>query len=151
MGSRGAVARQAFGHRGEAEGMTVVLTPKHLAGDAALAAHSPAAAAAAPAWHLLPAFDEHLLGYTDRGAQLDAEDAARIVPGKNGMFLATVTRSGKVVGTWKREAAAGRGAGRDAVGKACRIAALAFPGEHIDTEALAPRLAEWARFHGYSV
>lgn len=115
--------------------------------EAALTERSPAVT---PVWHLLPAFDEHLLGYNDRGAQLAPEHAARIVPGKNGVFLATVTRAGRVVGTWKREGgAAGGAAGKSGKANAAgTVAASVFPGEHIDADALAPRLAEWARFHG---
>ena len=53
--------------------------------------------------HLLPAFDEYLLGYKDRGAVLDAEEAQRVVPGKNGIFFPTIVVGGRVVGTWKRK------------------------------------------------
>lgn len=56
---------------------------------------------------LLPGFDEFILGYADRTAQLPAEFADRIVPGGNGMFKATVVSRGVVLGTWRR---AGRGA-----------------------------------------
>ncbi len=52
--------------------------------------------------HLLPGFDEYLLGYKDRSAVLAAEHTAKIVPGGNGIFLATVVVDGLVVGTWKR-------------------------------------------------
>ncbi|MEF2976552.1 winged helix DNA-binding domain-containing protein [Subtercola sp. YIM 133946] len=54
--------------------------------------------------HLLPGFDEYLLGYTDRGAALDAGHFERIVPGSNGMFLPTIVAGGRVVGTWSRKA-----------------------------------------------
>lgn len=52
--------------------------------------------------HLLPGFDEYLLGYQDRSAALPAEHANRIVPGNNGMFLPTVVVDGRVMGTWRR-------------------------------------------------
>jgi Winged helix DNA-binding domain len=52
---------------------------------------------------LLPAFDEYLIGYKDRAAALTVEDAPRIVPGKNGIFLPTIVVGGRVVGTWKRK------------------------------------------------
>jgi hypothetical protein len=52
--------------------------------------------------HLLPGFDELLLGYKDRSATLASRDAERIVPGSNGMFLSTLVLDGQVVGTWKR-------------------------------------------------
>ncbi len=53
--------------------------------------------------HLLPAFDEYLLGYKDRGAVLDVDDALKVVPGKNGIFFPTIVVGGRVVGTWKRK------------------------------------------------
>jgi Winged helix DNA-binding domain len=53
--------------------------------------------------HLLPAFDEYLLGYKDRGAVLAVDDAPRVVPGKNGVFFPTIVVGGRVVGTWKRK------------------------------------------------
>ncbi|MBP9112457.1 MAG: AlkZ family DNA glycosylase [Polyangiaceae bacterium] len=52
--------------------------------------------------HLLPPFDEILLGYKDRAATLDPSDAGKVNPGKNGMFLPIVISSGRVIGTWKR-------------------------------------------------
>jgi hypothetical protein len=52
--------------------------------------------------HLLPGFDEYLLGYKDRSAVLAAEHAQKIVPGNNGMFLPMIVVAGQVVGTWKR-------------------------------------------------
>jgi hypothetical protein len=61
-------------------------------------------AAEAPAQraHLLPGFDELMLGYKDRSASLRAEHAARVCPGGNGMFSNTLVVDGRVVGTWKR-------------------------------------------------
>ena len=50
---------------------------------------------------LLPGFDEFVLGYADRGAVLAAEHAERIVPGRNGMFRATVVHRGRIVAVWK--------------------------------------------------
>jgi len=52
--------------------------------------------------HLLPGFDEFLLGYKDRSAMLDPEHAARIVPGNNGMFMPMLVIDGRICGTWKR-------------------------------------------------
>ncbi len=48
----------------------------------------------------LPAFDEFLLGYTDRSIALPAEHADKIVPGGNGVFKKTIVAGGTVVGTW---------------------------------------------------
>ena len=56
----------------------------------------------AAAAHLLPAFDEYLLGYRDRSAALDALHAGKVVPGNNGVFQPTVVVNGRIVGTWKR-------------------------------------------------
>ncbi len=58
----------------------------------------------APSAHLLPGFDEYLLGYTDRGAVLDPRHAPKIIPGNNGVFMPTLVLDGQVVGTWKRAA-----------------------------------------------
>ena len=88
-------------------------------------------------WLLLPSFDEHLLGYTIRDAQLDPEHFERIVPGRNGMFLATVVRDGRVVGTWRRGAR-----------KSAGIEVSPFPGERITAAQLGEEAARWAAFHG---
>jgi hypothetical protein len=58
--------------------------------------------------HVLPGFDEYLLGYQDRSAALPAEHAGRIVPGGNGIFLPTVVAGGEVVGLWRRAERRGR-------------------------------------------
>lgn len=92
---------------------------------------------AMPEWSLLAAFDEHLLGYTERAVQLDPEHFDRIVPGRNGMFLATVVHRGRVVGTWKR-ARTKRGG----------LEVSPFPGSRIDSSALEPLNAAAATFHG---
>jgi hypothetical protein len=52
--------------------------------------------------HLLPGFDEYLLGYADRSMVLEPEYANRVVPGGNGVFYPTIVSDGRVVGTWKR-------------------------------------------------
>lgn len=56
-----------------------------------------------PDVHLLPGFDEFLLGYKDRSAVLAAEHAQKIVPGNNGVFRAMIVVAGQVVGTWQRK------------------------------------------------
>ncbi|WP_062518241.1 winged helix DNA-binding domain-containing protein [Demequina gelatinilytica] len=50
----------------------------------------------------LPGFDELVLGYGDRTAQLDKEHEAAVVPGGNGVFRSTFVLGGRVVGTWRR-------------------------------------------------
>jgi hypothetical protein len=52
--------------------------------------------------HLLPGFDEYMLGYTDRSHILDLEHSQKVVPGGNGMFISTIVIRGKVEGLWKR-------------------------------------------------
>ncbi|MHB1063910.1 MAG: winged helix DNA-binding domain-containing protein [Georgenia sp.] len=87
--------------------------------------------AAARGVHLLPGFDELILGYQDRSPTLAPEFADRIVPGGNGMFRPTVVAAGRVVGTWRR---AGRG--RDA-----RIEAEPFTRFTQQVERAVPRVA----------
>ncbi len=58
----------------------------------------------APRAHMLPGFDEYLLGYKDRSAMLPLRHAERVVPGGNGVFLSTLVLDGQVVGTWRRAA-----------------------------------------------
>ncbi len=52
---------------------------------------------------LLPAFDEHLLGYQDRSAVLDDDRADSICPGGNGVFRPTLVVKGRVAGLWKKK------------------------------------------------
>ena len=52
--------------------------------------------------HLLPGFDEYILGYSDRDAVLAPQHADRICPGGNGVFRPTVVIDGIVRGTWQR-------------------------------------------------
>ncbi|WP_446220733.1 winged helix DNA-binding domain-containing protein [Micromonospora sp. IBHARD004] len=52
--------------------------------------------------HVLPGFDEYLLGFKDRALMLDPADKQAVIPGGNGVFQSTVVRAGRVVGTWKR-------------------------------------------------
>ena len=95
--------------------------------------------AALPDWLLLPAFNEHLLGYQDRSPQLDPAHFEHIVPGRNGMFLATVVRDGRVVGTWKKGTRKGEG-----------LIGTPLPGERLGAgrSALGRQAELWARFHG---
>jgi hypothetical protein len=55
-----------------------------------------------PAAHLLPGFDEYLLGYKDRGAALESQHAKQITPDGNGRFLPIVVIASRVVGIWRR-------------------------------------------------
>lgn len=75
-----------------------------IGGQAYLVPPDPAPVATTPAVRLLPGFDEYILGYKDRSAMMSAAEERRVVPGKNGMFLGTLSVGGVVVGTWGRRA-----------------------------------------------
>lgn len=68
--------------------------------------HRPGLLEASTGVHALPGFDEYLLGYTDRSAPLAGRPLSDIVPGSNGMFLATIVVDGRIVGTWRRAVSA---------------------------------------------
>ena len=68
--------------------------------------HRPDLEPAATGVVALPGFDEYVLGYQTRDAQLAPEWFSRIVPGGNGMFMPTIVVNGEIVGTWKRTATA---------------------------------------------
>ncbi len=57
----------------------------------------------ARAVHLLPAFDEWLVGYRDRSAAIDDGLARRLVT-RNGIFSPCIVWGGRVVGLWSRGA-----------------------------------------------
>ncbi|HXR45408.1 MAG TPA: winged helix DNA-binding domain-containing protein, partial [Pseudolysinimonas sp.] len=101
--------------------------------------HRPGLEPARPAVHLLPGFDEYLLGYTDRSAPLAGEHTETIVPGGNGMFLATIVVNGEVVGTWRRSSSA----------KGVRVDVRPFGGLRSSVEAGIARAAKrYAAFLG---
>jgi hypothetical protein len=52
-------------------------------------------------FHLLPAYDEFLIGYQDRNAMLDAPEARPVIS-SNGIFRPVILFNGKVLGLWKR-------------------------------------------------
>lgn len=110
---------------------------RHWADPALLSATAPVPDAAL----LLPGFDEHLLGYTDRSAVLDQQHFERIVPGRNGMFRATVVEGGRVVGVWTRTLRA----------KQTKIAVEAFPEERVDLARLRAPAEAWGAFTGAAV
>jgi hypothetical protein len=53
--------------------------------------------------HLLPAFDEYIIAYRDRGAVLPAENYAGVIS-SNGIFRPVILVNGTVAGLWKRTA-----------------------------------------------
>jgi Winged helix DNA-binding domain len=54
-----------------------------------------------PSAHLLPAFDEYLVGYRDRSALIDPAYVRKVNAG-GGMLSPAVLIDGRVVGTWRR-------------------------------------------------
>jgi len=54
-----------------------------------------------PATYLLPAYDELLIGYSDRSAFLAERHASRVTSA-NGL-LSSLMVEGRVVGTWRRD------------------------------------------------
>ncbi len=87
--------------------------------------------------HLLPGFDEFLLGYRDRSAVLDPANRDLVVPGGNGVFRPTFVAGGQVVGTWSRAVKK-----RDV-----SITIEWFPDiEPVDPEHILPSLGRYSRF-----
>ena len=66
-----------------------------------LSRSTPTAPDSSPTVHLLPGFDEYLLGYRDRSASLDPARAKTLNAG-GGMLTPTIVANGQVIGTWKR-------------------------------------------------
>ncbi len=58
--------------------------------------------------HLLPQWDELLLGYKSRDVVLDPADAARVVPSRNMVFRPALVVDGEVRGVWHRRESRGR-------------------------------------------
>ena len=64
---------------------------------------APPPARRTPRVHLLPMFDEYMLGYTGRHLQLGPHREAYLGPvSANGMFSAPLVIDGRVVGAWRR-------------------------------------------------
>ena len=51
---------------------------------------------------LLPGFDEFMLGYADRTFAVPPAHIDQLVPGGNGVFRATIVKTGRVIGLWRR-------------------------------------------------
>ncbi len=52
--------------------------------------------------HMLPNFDEYIVGYTDRSAVFDASHIQKLDSQENVLFQHMIVLDGQVVGTWKR-------------------------------------------------
>jgi hypothetical protein len=63
---------------------------------------APAVQTGPPRAYLLPAYDEYMVGYTDRSAALDRVQAQGVTPSNAAVLGPTIVVDGKVVGTWKR-------------------------------------------------
>ena len=57
--------------------------------------------------HLLPGFDEMVLGYGTRSATIADDHMPKVVPGNNGIFRPTLLIDGAAIGTWRRPRTAG--------------------------------------------
>ena len=66
------------------------------------AASAPVVRDPSPTVHLLPNYDEYIVGYTDRRAALDAPPADRLDARGNVLFNHTIILDGQIVGVWKR-------------------------------------------------
>jgi hypothetical protein len=54
--------------------------------------------------YLLPAYDEFLISYQERGASLQQADSPRMIS-ENGIFHPVIVLDGQVIGIWKRKLA----------------------------------------------
>jgi hypothetical protein len=63
--------------------------------------------------HLLPQWDEFLLGFKSRDVTLPDEHVVKVVPGRNLVFQPTVVVDGEVAGVWKRQASTDGKDGKD--------------------------------------
>lgn len=91
-----------------------------------------------PSAHLLPAFDEYLIGYQERGALLDPAHVRKVNAG-GGILSPVALVDGRVIGIWKRTL------GKDAVAIAVRPFGRVGRGER---EAVAKAAERYARFLG---
>ncbi len=91
--------------------------------------------------HLLPNFDEYIVGYTDRAAIFDSVHAQHLDARHNPLFNNTVVSAGRVVGTWTRTMAT----------DSLMIKAKSFePLSASDTKALQQAAKRFAKFLGAS-
>ena len=51
--------------------------------------------------HLLPAFDEYIVGYKDRMAAISSENHKKAIS-TNGVFRPVIVKNGRVIGLWKK-------------------------------------------------
>jgi hypothetical protein len=94
----------------------------------------------APVVHLLPTYDEYMLGYTDRSAQLgEYAEVYRDSLGPNGIYSPSLMVDGRIAGTWRRALD----------GKRARITMRPFrPLRRAETRAVETAVARYGRFLG---
>jgi hypothetical protein len=63
---------------------------------------TPSAEAPSPTAHLLPNFDEYIVGYTDRSAVFDATHTDKLDAQGDILFHNALVLDGRVIGTWRR-------------------------------------------------
>ena len=95
-----------------------------------------------PGVHLLPNYDEYVVGYTDRSALFDAAHVHKLDPRGNILFSHTVVLDGRIVGAWKRTVK------KNAV---ALDVALLTPLDAAQTAAFDVAAAEYGRFLGLAV
>jgi hypothetical protein len=105
----------------------------------------PSAATAGPRVHLLPQWDEFLLGYKRRDVVLPPEHVVKVVPGRNMVFRPTVVVDGEVAGIWRRSGSSKRVRGE--VELFTRATARARSGLEASTAAYGRFLGQQAELH----
>ena len=86
--------------------------------------------------HLVPAYDEFIISYTDRNASLGHEIHSKAVS-SNGLFRPVLVQNGRVIGTWKRESKKEK----------IRVTTHLFSGQdHILKQSLLEALKPYARY-----
>jgi hypothetical protein len=78
------------------------LTPELIDGVEYYFSDSTPPPAADPVIHLLPAYDEYIVAYADRGAVYEDQPAENLDSRANVLFNYTILLNGMVAGTWKR-------------------------------------------------
>ena len=87
---------------------------------------------------LLAGFDEYLIGYRGRDEIIDPADAAKVVPGGNGVFAPMLVVDGRIVGTWRRTVTR----------RGLTVRVTPFGGAAVTAGALDPQVERYRRFLG---
>ena len=92
--------------KGSNDFATIVLNKEHFGDREFFVFRNAAAAAPCDTTHLLPAYDQYLIGYKDRSDVLAKEHTSKAF-NSHGIFQPVILCDGQIVGNWKRTA--GRG------------------------------------------